>query len=145
MLTNTQTYKFSSRQSLNFGLSCCLGELSSFWSHGTPSSRLQWNFELWMFNVFSRPGRSQRLLYKHLCHLFIHWLIDSLNGTLVPTALRRRHAQTVWDRSSSYKIDYVIVIKGLRLQPAQQACFIDVSRHRVQNLKYFWTIYHYYS
>ena len=28
-----------------------------------------------------------------------------------PTALRRRHAQTVRDSSSSYKIDYVIVIK----------------------------------
>jgi hypothetical protein len=28
-----------------------------------------------------------------------------------PIALRRRHAQTVKDSSSSYKIDYVIVIK----------------------------------
>ena len=27
-----------------------------------------------------------------------------------PTALKRRHAQTVGDRFSSYKIDYVIVI-----------------------------------
>ena len=29
-----------------------------------------------------------------------------------PTALRRRHAQTVRDRCSSFKIDYVIVIKN---------------------------------
>ena len=29
----------------------------------------------------------------------------------VPTALRRRHAQTVKVWSSSYKIDYIIVIK----------------------------------
>ena len=29
-----------------------------------------------------------------------------------PTALWRRHAQTVRDRASSYKIDYVIVIKS---------------------------------
>ena len=29
-----------------------------------------------------------------------------------PRALRRRHAQTVRDSSSSYKIDYVIVIKN---------------------------------
>ena len=29
-----------------------------------------------------------------------------------PTALRRRHAQTVNDSSSSYKKDYVIVIKN---------------------------------
>ena len=28
-----------------------------------------------------------------------------------PTALRRHHAQTVRDRCSSYKIDYVVVIK----------------------------------
>ena len=75
------------------------------------------------------------------------------------TMSQRRHAQTVRDRCSSYKIDYVVVIKtfrnpeghlnpisgskvtaillkgrilpiggasageGLRLQPAQQACF----------------------
>ena len=29
-----------------------------------------------------------------------------------PTALRRRHAQTVQDSTSSYKVDYVIVIKN---------------------------------
>ena len=84
-------------------------------------------------------------------------------GCYPPTALRRRHAQTDRDSSSSYKIDYVLVIKnflnpeghknlisgskvtaillkgwirpigeaspgeGLRLQPAQQACFISAS------------------
>ena len=42
----------------------------------------------------------------------IDWLIDSLTDPLVPTVWRRLHAQTVWDRSSSYKIDYVIVIKN---------------------------------
>ena len=77
------------------------------------------------------------------------------------TPLRQRHAQTVRDSSSSYKIDYIIVIKnflnpkghqnpisgskdmaillkgmdlaywwscigkGLRLQPAQQACLYN--------------------
>jgi hypothetical protein len=86
-----------------------------------------------------------------LIHSFIH--------PLVPTALRRRHAQTFKYSTSSYKIDKVIVIKnflnpkrhqnpitgskftaillkgwflpiggasageGLRLQPAQQACY----------------------
>ena len=29
-----------------------------------------------------------------------------------PTASRRRHAQTIWEISSSYKINYVIVIKN---------------------------------
>ena len=33
-----------------------------------------------------------------------------------PSALRRRHAQTIRDNSSSYKIDYVIVI-GSFLNP----------------------------
>ena len=55
--------------------------------------------------MISRPGQGQGLLYKHLRHLFIHYLSHSL-------ALQRRHAQTVKDSSSSYKIDYVIVIKN---------------------------------
>ena len=42
----------------------------------------------------------------------IHSLIKSLSDPLLPTALRRRHAQTVRDRSSNYKIDYIIVIKN---------------------------------
>ena len=36
----------------------------------------------------------------------------SVSEPFPPTALRRRHAQTVRDSSSSYKIDYVIVIKN---------------------------------
>ena len=44
--------------------------------------------------------------------LVIHSLINSVSQPFPPTALRRRHAQTVRDRSSSYKIDYVIVIKN---------------------------------
>ena len=34
-----------------------------------------------------------------------------MSNSYVPTALRRRHAQTVRDRSSSYQIDYARVIK----------------------------------
>ena len=60
--------------------------------------------------VISRPGQSQGLLYKHLCYSFID-SFDSLIHSLVPTALHRRHAQTVRDSSSSYKIDCIIVIK----------------------------------
>ena len=37
--------------------------------------------------------------------------INSVRQPFPPTALRRCHAQTVRDNSSSYKIDYVIVIK----------------------------------
>ena len=50
--------------------------------------------------IFSRHGRSQGLLYKHLSHL------------LIPTALQRCNDQKVRDRASSYKIVYVIVIKN---------------------------------
>ena len=35
----------------------------------------------------------------------IHSLIDSVGQRFPPTALRRRHTQTVRDRASSYKID----------------------------------------
>ena len=62
--------------------------------------------------IISRPGWSQGLLYKHLCYSFIHSLIDSFIHPLVPTVLHCRHAQMVRDRSSSYKIDYVIGIKN---------------------------------
>ena len=39
-----------------------------------------------------------------------------------PTALRRRHAQTVRDSSSSYKIDYVIVISTFLNLEGRQNC-----------------------
>ena len=58
--------------------------------------------------VFSRPGQSQGLLYKQPRHWFINWL----SQPFPPTALQRRHAQTVTDSTSSYKIDYIIVIKN---------------------------------
>ena len=51
-----------------------------------------------------RPGQSQGLLYKHLRR--------SLTHPLVPTASRRRPAQTIRARSSNHKIDYDIGIKN---------------------------------
>ena len=39
-----------------------------------------------------------------------------------PTALRRRHAQIVRDSSSSYQIDYVIVIKTFFNPEGHQNC-----------------------
>ena len=58
--------------------------------------------------LFNRPRRSQGLLHKQPCDS----LIDSVSHPFPPTALPRRHAQTVRDRVSSYKIDNVIVIKS---------------------------------
>ena len=43
--------------------------------------------------------------------LVINSLIESVSQLFPPTALRRRHTQTDRDSSSSFKIDYVIVIK----------------------------------
>ena len=62
--------------------------------------------------IISRPGRSQGLLYKHLCH--------SLSEPFPPTALRRRHAQMVRDSTFCYKIDYVEVIKNFLNLEAHQ-------------------------
>ena len=64
-------------------------------------------------HIVSRPGRSQGLLYKQLCYWFIDSFINSVTDPFPPTALRRRHAKTVRDRSYSYKIYYIIVIKNI--------------------------------
>ena len=63
-------------------------------------------FRVSTHKVISRPGQSQGLLYKQFCHS----LINLVHEPFLPTALRRPHTQTVRDSSSSYKIDYVIVI-----------------------------------
>jgi hypothetical protein len=63
-------------------------------------------------------------------------LIKSVREPFPPTALRRRQAQTVRDSSSSYKIDYVIVVKTFLNPGAHQnritgskriAVFMDVD------------------
>ena len=53
--------------------------------------------------MFSRPGRIQGLLYKHLCHSLILWLSDPF----VKLSLRRRNAQTVKYDASSQKTNYI--------------------------------------
>ena len=58
--------------------------------------------------IFSRPGRSQGLLYKQSCHS----LTDLFSNPFPPTALQCCQAQMIKDSSSSYKIDYVIMIKN---------------------------------
>ena len=56
--------------------------------------------------MISRPGQSQELLYKQPRHSFS----ERISQPFPPTALRRRHAQTVRVSTSSFKIDYVIMI-----------------------------------
>ena len=67
-----------------------------------------------MISIFSRPGQSQGLLYTFVIHSF--------SNPFPPTALWRRHAQTVRDSSSSYKIDYFIVIKNFLNPEGHQNC-----------------------
>ena len=55
-----------------------------------------------LLSVISRPGRSQGLLYKHLCASFIHSLIQ---WWFVKISLRRRHALMVEVGAFSHKID----------------------------------------
>ena len=69
---------------------------------------------LYMSDMVSRPGQSQGLLYKQLCHWLIDWFINSVSEPFPPTALRRRHAHMVRESTSSYKLDYVIVIKNIQ-------------------------------
>ena len=59
----------------------------------------------------AEAGRSQGLLYKHLCDSLIESVGQSVSEPFPPTALRRRHAPIVRDSSLSYKIDYIIVIQ----------------------------------
>ena len=78
-------------------------------------------------HIFSRPGRSQRPLYKHRHHALIHWFVRL---PLPLLALRRWQAQTVWDVASSHKIDYVYVFLNLKVY---QNCIIA----QVQKLRQF--------
>ena len=83
--------------------------LAPLWEPWTKEKK-QWN--VWLVSrsvclIISRPGQSQGQLYKHLRNSLIQLVILES-----PTALRRRHAQTVRASTSSYKIDCVIVIKN---------------------------------
>ena len=84
-----------------------------------PESGARWRCR----HLISRPGQSQGLLYKHLCHSFIDSFIDSVSEPFPPIVLRHCHTQTVRDSSFSYKIDYVIVIKTFLNPEGHQSHF----------------------
>ena len=109
---------------------CFLGSVLRFWR----CFSIVYFFEMWKYLrldsgntikyqpllfIVSRPEKSQRLLYKHLCHSF--------SDPLVPTTLRCHHAQRVKDSSSSYKIDYVIVIKKFINPIGHQNCMAGLK------------------
>ena len=61
----------------------------------------------------ANPGEARGCSINSLViHRLIHSLIDSFIHPFPPTALRHHHTQTVRDRASSYKIDYVVVNKS---------------------------------
>ena len=62
-----------------------------------------------VYDLSADPGKATGCFTNRFV---INSLIRWLSNPLVPTALWRRHTQTVRDRSSSYKIDFFIVIKN---------------------------------
>ena len=77
--------------------------------------------------IFSRPGQSQGLLYKHLCNSFINWFGHPLLKALVKISLRRRHALMVGYGAFSRKMDYVfkeILNLALLVQKLRRFCWI---------------------
>ena len=79
------------------------------WSASIPASTpLVWALTTFLRWIFSRHGRSQGLLFKHLCQLLIH----SFTDPLVKISLRRRHALLVEDGVFGHKIDYVAFFLG---------------------------------
>ena len=62
-----------------------------------------------IFVIISRPGQSQRLLYKHLCDQ----LINSFIHPLLRISLRRRHAQMVTNGASNHKTKYIYFFQRL--------------------------------
>ena len=77
----------------------------------------------------AKPG----LLYKHLSDSLIHSLTDSVI-LYSPTALQRHHTQTVREMSSSYEIDYVIMINNF-LNPEGHENPISASKVKAILLK----------
>ena len=57
-----------------------------------------------MTKLLADPGEARGCSTKSLV---INSFIDSFSQPFPPKALRPRHAQTVRDRNSSYKIDFV--------------------------------------
>ena len=62
--------------------------------------------DFWEDITFSRPGQTQRLLYKKLS-LLNNSLIKSLSAPLPSLPLWPRQAQTVRDNTTSDKADYI--------------------------------------
>ena len=126
-------YPHRSRDALSPVCGICLKEFWSIWNGWTDQVSQKWIEEVsmkwidrqnarkmkmplkWkkMYKICSRPGQSQGLLYKQPCHSLINWF----SQPVPPTSLRCRHAQTVRDSTSSYKIGYVIVIKNFLQNP----------------------------
>ena len=70
-----------------------------------------------VISIFSRPMQRQGLLFKHLFHLLLDKLINSLSHPLVRIFLRCRHAQMIKNCASSHKTNYIdIILEILNLE-----------------------------
>ena len=73
----------------------------------------------------------------------INCLIRLVSHSFPPTALRRRHAQTVWDSYFSHKIEYILVIKTFfkSWRASQLHCWFKSYGHFTEGIDfpYWWS------
>ena len=70
--------------------------------------------------LISRPGRSQGLLFEHLCYSFTKYFINLLDKIY----LWRRHAQTVKAGASIYKANYIDILSEILNPEGHLNCYI---------------------
>ena len=70
--------------------------------------------------LISSSGRSQGLLFEHLCYSFTKYLINLLGKIY----LWRRHAQTVKAGASIYKANYIDILSEILNPEGHLNCYI---------------------
>ena len=87
-------------------------------------------------DLFSRTFEMESLV----CGIFFEGFPKSVSQPFPPTALWRRHAQTVRDSTSSYKIDYFIMIKNFLNPEGHQNPFIGSKVTAILLERWIWPI-----
>ena len=138
--SNHLNNRFSSLLGFFFTSTKNSDHIISFWGKTIPSPNPKISAQ-----VFSRPGQSQGLLYKHLCHF---QLIDWLKYQNIFT---RPHAQTVKNGDSSHKKKSLTflqrVLKGINIaifvQKLQRFCWmggfclvVELTNYYIVQLSY---------
>ena len=77
---------------------------------------------LFDYVLYYQPTRAKSGAALQTASSLIHYFINSFSNPSVPTTLWRRYTQTVRDRSSMYKLGYVIGIKNFFNPEGHQNC-----------------------